>query len=190
MKFYAKATMRDLLSQGLYMMMQEKPFEKITIKQICDKTGVNRGTFYNHFMDKYETLEYLTYRLLIKDYDQELNSDHYYDFMMHIVNTFYENKDFFSRAFEVQGQNSFDEMFINIFTTLFLEMFEKNEVGVLDLGMDKEFLASYQANGLLFVIRYWIQHNYSISSDRLCKMIFYLYENSNADITKAHLELK
>ena len=60
MTFNEKVTMKDLLSEGLYILMQQKPFEKITIKQICDKTGVIRGTFYNHFMDKYEALEYLS----------------------------------------------------------------------------------------------------------------------------------
>ena len=48
MTFNEKVTMKDLLSEGLYILMQQKPFEKITIKQICDKTGVIRGTFYNH----------------------------------------------------------------------------------------------------------------------------------------------
>ena len=50
MTFNEKMTMKDLLSEGLYILMQQKPFEKITIKQICDKTGVIRGTFYNHFV--------------------------------------------------------------------------------------------------------------------------------------------
>ena len=63
MTFNEKVTMKDLLSEGLYILMQQKPFEKITIKQICDKTGVIRGTFYNHFMDKYEALEYLIHRM-------------------------------------------------------------------------------------------------------------------------------
>ena len=63
MTFNEKMTMKDLLSEGLYILMQQKPFEKITIKQICDKTGVIRGTFYNHFMDKYEALEYLIHRM-------------------------------------------------------------------------------------------------------------------------------
>lgn len=40
MTFNEKVTMKDLLSEGLYILMQQKPFEKITIKQICDKTGV------------------------------------------------------------------------------------------------------------------------------------------------------
>ena len=54
-----KMNMKELLVEGLYLCMKDKPFEKITIKQICDKTGVIRGTFYNHFIDKYEALEYL-----------------------------------------------------------------------------------------------------------------------------------
>ena len=65
MTFNEKVTMKDLLSEGLYILMQQKPFEKITIKQICDKTGVIRGTFYNHFMDKYEALEYLIHRIFL-----------------------------------------------------------------------------------------------------------------------------
>ena len=52
MTIYQKVNMKDLLAQGLLLLMKEKPFEKITIKQICDKTGVIIGTFYNHFIDK------------------------------------------------------------------------------------------------------------------------------------------
>ena len=35
------------------------PFEKITIKQITDGAGVIRVTFYNHFQDKYDLLEWI-----------------------------------------------------------------------------------------------------------------------------------
>ena len=73
MTFNEKVTMKDLLSEGLYILMQQKPFEKITIKQICDKTGVIRGTFYNHFMDKYEALEYLIHRMFYKGIAHESN---------------------------------------------------------------------------------------------------------------------
>ena len=33
--------------------------EKITIKEITDKAGLIRPTFYNHFQDKYELLEWI-----------------------------------------------------------------------------------------------------------------------------------
>ncbi len=39
--------------------LKEKPFERITIQDILDRTPVSRGTFYSHFHDKYEIAERL-----------------------------------------------------------------------------------------------------------------------------------
>ena len=38
-------------------LLQEKPFEKITVQDILDRTPVTRGTFYAHYQDKYEIAE-------------------------------------------------------------------------------------------------------------------------------------
>lgn len=37
----------------------KKPIEKISIKEITDMAGYNRGTFYNHFVDIYDLLTHL-----------------------------------------------------------------------------------------------------------------------------------
>ena len=43
---------------------ETKPIEKITVKEIAEKAGHNRVTFYQYFHDAYEILEYLEKRLL------------------------------------------------------------------------------------------------------------------------------
>ena len=43
---------------------ETKPIEKITVKEIAEKAGHNRVTFYQYFHDAYEILEYLENRLL------------------------------------------------------------------------------------------------------------------------------
>ena len=43
-----------LLAESLKELTIKQPIEKITIKEITDKAGVIRPTFYNHFQDKYE----------------------------------------------------------------------------------------------------------------------------------------
>ena len=58
----SKNNTKDLLADSLRDLMLKKPFEKITIKQICDATGVIRIVFYNYFSDKYAALEYIVYR--------------------------------------------------------------------------------------------------------------------------------
>lgn len=39
---------------ALNELLKEKPFQKITVIDICNKARVNRMTFYNHYEDKYD----------------------------------------------------------------------------------------------------------------------------------------
>ena len=42
---YTKSKLRSSVLE----ILQEKPIENITIKEVCDKAGLNRGTFYLHY---------------------------------------------------------------------------------------------------------------------------------------------
>ena len=44
------------LYKGLIELMQEKEFEDIKVIDICNKSLINRSTFYDHFNDKFELL--------------------------------------------------------------------------------------------------------------------------------------
>src|ERR1700676_4975957 len=43
---------RDALGDALITLMQEKPFETITVQQVLDRAGIGRSTFYAHYRDK------------------------------------------------------------------------------------------------------------------------------------------
>ena len=61
----AKNDIDVLLAKSFKELVAKTPIEKITIKQITDKAGVIRPTFYNHFQDKYELLEWIIYEELL-----------------------------------------------------------------------------------------------------------------------------
>lgn len=50
---------RKLLSNALKELLQEKSFDKITVNDICERALVHRATFYNHFTDKTDLLNYI-----------------------------------------------------------------------------------------------------------------------------------
>ena len=54
-----------LLAESFKELAKKRPIEKITIREITDKAGVIRPTFYNHFQDKYELLEWIVQNELI-----------------------------------------------------------------------------------------------------------------------------
>jgi len=43
---------RDRLGDALIELMQEKPFEQITVQHVLDRAGVSRSTFYVHYTNK------------------------------------------------------------------------------------------------------------------------------------------
>ncbi len=46
-----------LLWEALMAELSERPFEQITVKDICERAMVHRTTFYKHYEDKYALLE-------------------------------------------------------------------------------------------------------------------------------------
>lgn len=49
---------RTLLVQALTSLLTEKTFDEIRVKDICQRAGVHRSTFYAHFEDKIHLLTY------------------------------------------------------------------------------------------------------------------------------------
>ena len=38
----------SLMDEALLLLLEEKEFDRITVKELCQKAGVNRTTFYLH----------------------------------------------------------------------------------------------------------------------------------------------
>ncbi len=47
---------QKLLWEALLALIDERDFETITVKDICDRAMVHRTTFYKHYQDKYDLL--------------------------------------------------------------------------------------------------------------------------------------
>lgn len=163
-----RVNMKDLLGEGLFKCMEEKSFEKITIKQICNKTGVIRGTFYNHFVDKYEALEYLVYSMFVDDIDKYHTEEDFVILLKQILKIIYDKQEFFSKCFFIEGQNGFETILNNIFNSLFERILCSNYT------IDKEFICSYYANTMVFVIKDWNKHCYNKSIEEMYKISYIL----------------
>lgn len=94
------------LGSSLKQLMKEKPFDKIRVDDICTDAGVSRRNFYRYFPDKYALLNWIYYMDFVMD------NEHYqgwviWDYFPGICTHLYSDRDFYSNAFKVDGQNSF-----------------------------------------------------------------------------------
>lgn len=174
---YTKVNMKDLLAQGLYLIMQQKNFEKITIKQICDKTGVIRGTFYHYFCDKYEALEHLTYLLLIDQENEDIQK-----IVINIFESVSEHWNFFSEAFKIEGQNNFEEILEKIISKLIIRYCDSVHINVSSLNISEELFYSYFSHNFVFILKYWITKGKENNPQQMYNSFKFLMENSVLDI--------
>ena len=45
---------KQILANALLNLLESKPFPKITVNELCEKSMIVRSTFYLHFQDKFE----------------------------------------------------------------------------------------------------------------------------------------
>ena len=63
-------TTKTVLADAMRELMRRRPVSKITIGDICDHCGMNRKSFYYHFHDKYELINWI----FTKEYDDAAGS--------------------------------------------------------------------------------------------------------------------
>ena len=53
-----------LIRRALTELLQKKPIQSISITELCQRAGINRGTFYAHYTDLYDLLRQMEEELL------------------------------------------------------------------------------------------------------------------------------
>lgn len=117
---------KQALSSALKELMEEQPFEKISVSDICERCHMNRKSFYYHFKDKYDLANWIFDTEFI-----ELTKTHALDVMnvsdsfeerlyglVVVCEYFYENRSFYRRILQVEGQNSFSSHFRDFLYTI------------------------------------------------------------------------
>lgn len=96
---------KDILADGLLTLCDNKPLDRITIKELLEQTGVSRQSFYNHFKDKNDLIQYIYLSRIIPEYN---NSEEKMDFHMALLKSLKRMKEyhiFLKQACLMEGQN-------------------------------------------------------------------------------------
>ena len=76
------------LKESFLVLLEKKPINKITVKEVCELSELNRATFYTHFTDCYDLLENIENEL-IDDFKKSLQYVNSFD-VTHLVSAIYE----------------------------------------------------------------------------------------------------
>ena len=115
---------KNALALAMKELMAEMPMEKIKISDIVNRCNMNRQSFYYHFKDKYDLVNWIFYTEFVADL-QKITDNQSWVILEEIGDFLYKNKAFYTNALKVNGQNSFSEYFNEIMYTIVLYHFEE-----------------------------------------------------------------
>lgn len=98
------------LATSLRELMEQMPFEKISVCDICQKCGMNRKSFYYHFRDKYDLVNWI-FDVSFFEIVGRNSGDNAWAFLIDLSSHLYENRAFYRKALRIQGQNAFLDHF-------------------------------------------------------------------------------
>ena len=139
------------LAQALKELMMTQPLDKISVSNICEQCGLNRKSFYYHFRDKYELVSWIYYTEFMETALKKQYRDSW-EFMDEICSYFYENRIFYRKCFQQEGQNSFSEYFFSVVFSIMcdhLEPFFREEPSI-------EPYAAFYADAFVCAIKKWL----------------------------------
>lgn len=150
---------KDCFAEALIILMKEMPYSEISVKEICNKAGIARTTYYRHFDNKDGKKNLLLYYVFRgwSIYAEPRQREIEKDFDIVFLHFIYENQDFYRLLY----QNNLTEILIEIC----YKVFGPDEYTPKSLV----YIKSYAACGSFGIIYPWIKSNFTDTPEYIQK---------------------
>lgn len=172
------------MDQAFLTLLEKKDFAYITVKEVCEKAGVHRSTFYLH----YETLEdllsesvehmneqFLAY--MKRDTDgfmtkiQECPLDTLYlitpEYLTPYLSYIKEHQRLFLTAIKNTKALRLEECYDRLFQFVFAPILERYQVPV----ENRRYIMAFYVQGLMAIITQWLKNDCSDTIERMIAMM-------------------
>ncbi len=173
-----------LLANSFKELAKKKPVEKITIKEITDGAGVIRPTFYNHFHDKYELLEWIIREELLRPLWQEVQKDHQREGVVAVMDRLEEDQAFYLNVVDMEGQNSFEELLKEALSDAFQQLISEQRLQrkAPFAWLTPKVVADAYAAFMGFILIQWIKNYRNIPKEELVETMLFMLHHSTAEM--------
>lgn len=175
------STTKESLGAALKQMLTVKPIDKITVKDLVEICGVNRQTFYYHFDDVYDLLEWVFEEDANRVLPSEVVYEHWRDDVMMFFKYLADNS-----VFALNIYNSNSRIYMLRYFKRRLQGCIRSFAIIVSDGKnidrtDFEFVVEFYANGVVGLISQWLdlgmQLPKEITQGRFLKLLDNSVEN-------------
>ena len=170
-----KSLTRENLIEAFWELYKDKPIEKITVKEITNRAGYNRGTFYAYFKDTYEVLKEIKESIMpSKDMiiypiqRIEKKEDLIFDTLSHSNDCFMENQEKIIVLLGPEGDPSFVHELKIRTREILMEYLNGSDINEPE---KIQFIIEYHMSAIIGVFQLWVERGSTLDQIELEKLI-------------------
>lgn len=152
---------QHMISDALLSLMKRKPFQQITVTEICEEAAIGRKTFYRNFELREDVIDFQL-DLLCEDYKTELLSLPKDQYLHHHFAYIQKNADFFIALYK-NGLSSLAYEKFSVLLPDTMPVWSDNPI-------EQEYRSAYIVAGIEAIQRVWISRNCVESIETVVKI--------------------
>lgn len=145
------------LEQSLKNLLLKKPLTKITVGDITDDCGINRMTFYYHFKDIYDLVEWSCLEDAKRALDEKKTYDTWQQGLLQIFKAVQENKPFILNVYRCVHREQVEKYLQPLVDQLLLNVINEEATGITVRDEDKKFIAQVYSYMFIGLMLDWIK---------------------------------
>ena len=166
---------KDAIKQSFLKLLNSKPIDKITVKEIVQDCGINRNSFYYHFADIPSLMEEMFNDQADEFVSRSFSYENLYDSIMAAIAFSLENKTAILHVFNSPNRQFLDRYLNRVARRTVTGFFDNYTKGVKNISEeDREAIVMYYKSLLIGFVFDWIndgvQYDLSMKVKRICEL--------------------
>lgn len=152
---------KNLLAESLQDLMRTHPLEKISVNDIVEHAGVGRNTFYYHFADKYDLVNWCFQKGIMQFLTESPSLGNWQSIVEQLEQYFREHQVFYTNALSYTGQNNLRDYIQQFLSGVLVQRLreaqamqgQKEELSESEL----RFAGNFLSGALMGILLPWVQ---------------------------------
>lgn len=151
-------TTKRALEASLKSLLLQKPLDKITINDIAEDCGINRMTFYYHFKDIYDLIEWSCVEDAAKALEGKKTYDTWQQGFLQIFEAVQANKPFIINVYNSVSREQVELYLYKLTYNLMIGVVNEKSKGMVVNNEDKKFVADFYKYAFVGLMLDWIKN--------------------------------
>lgn len=155
------------LEQSLKSLLQQKPLSKITISDITEDCGISRMTFYYHFKDIYDLVEWACAEDAARALQNKKTYDTWQQGFVQIFHAVRENKVFVMNVYRCVNREQVEKYLVPLTDQLIMGVITERAAGMTVREADQQFIAQVYSYAFVGIMLDWIRDDMRADPEEL-----------------------